>query len=238
MATKVFISYSHFDSKIAQKLSKSLSEMGVDCFLDRKNIKWGDPITKRVKDGLRACSALIVILSPGSLESQWVPFEVGQATALGKTVLPFLTHPAVRVPLFLRDLNHKSDLKDVRTYFRDVFAVRPASEPGPLKKITPEQRDAIRAERNKVLTEVLKAHDGITDCDVMQLEDHTDKGFLVCVDFDDRQSAAEVLSLIRRTFDECFPDVPIWGEKKTEQDDTVSFAYTYIDEHNKLFQRK
>jgi hypothetical protein len=236
MATKVFISYSHFDSDFARSLSKLLSEMGVDCFLDEKNIEWGGVITEKVKDGLRTCSALIVILSPGSLKSQWVSFEVGQATALGKTVLPFLTHPALDVPLFLRHLNHKSDLEDVRTYFRDVFAVRPAAESEPLKKITPKQRDAIRAERNKVVTEALKAHNGITDCGVMQLEDHTDKGFLVYVDFDDRQSAAEVLSLIRRTFDECFPDVPIWGEMKTESDSTVSFAYTYIDEHNKLFK--
>jgi hypothetical protein len=117
-----------------------------------------------------------------------------------------------------------------------VFAVRSAAEAEPFEKINPKQRDAIRAERNKVVIEALKAHDGITDCGVMQLEDHTDKGFLVYVDFDDRQSPAEVLSLIRRTFEECFPDLPISGEMKTESDSTVSFAYTYIDRHNKLFK--
>jgi hypothetical protein len=230
MATRVFISYSHFDSAFAQSLYEVLSEMGIDCFLDEKNIEWGDVITEKVKDGLRTCSALIVILSLGSLKSHWVSFEIGQATALGKKILPFLTHPALDVPPFLSHLNYKSNLEDVRTYFRDVFAVRPTIESEPLKKITPKQRDSIRAERNRVLTETLKTHDGITDCGVMQLEDHTDKGFLVYVDFDDRQSPPEVLSLIRRTFDECFPDVPIWGEMKTESDSTVSFAYTYIDE--------
>ena len=30
--------------------------------------------------------------------------------------------------------------------------------------------------------------------------------------------------------------VPIWGEAKTETDDLIAFAYTYLDEHNKLFQ--
>jgi hypothetical protein len=203
-----------------------------------RDIKWGEEITKKVADGLRTCSALIVILSPGSLKSQWVPFEVGQATALGKKVLPYLTHPALEVPLFLKHLNHKTDLDDVRAYFRDVFAVRPPADVQPFKKTTPRQRDAIRKERNNMVIASLKAHDGVTNCYIMQLEDHTDKGYLVVVNFDDRQSAAEVLSQIRRTFDECFPDVPIWGEMKTESDNSVSFAYTYIDEHNRLFRHK
>ncbi len=72
-----------------------------------------------------------------------------------------------------------------------------------------------------------------------KLEDHTDKGYLIYVKFDDRQCAAEVLSLIRQTIENCFPDVPFWGEKKTESDDAVSFAYTtYIDEYNKLFKKR
>ena len=237
LATKVFISYSHSDSIIAQSISNVLSDMGIDCFLDEKNIGWGDDITEKVKDGLKTCSAVIVILSPGSVKSQWVPFEVGQATALGKKILPFLTHPALDVPPFLKHLNHKNDLEDVCAFFRDVFAVQPAVESGPLKKITPKIRDAIRTERNNIVIEALKAHDGVTDCGVMQLEDHSDKGFLIYVDFDDRQSAAEILSLIRRTFSESFPDVPIWGEMKSESDSTVSFAYTYIDEHNKLLKK-
>ena len=71
----------------------------------------------------------------------------------------------------------------------------------------------------------------------MQLEDHSDKGYLISVEFDERLVAAEVLSLIRRAFEDSFPKTPIWGEKKTEGERSVSFAFTYIDEHNKLVGR-
>jgi hypothetical protein len=224
------------DADVARGLAKTLEGIGVESFLDEKDIGWGDPITQKVSQGLRSCSALIVILSPGSLKSQWVPFEIGQATALGKKILPYLTHPALDVPMFIRDLSYKTSLDDVCRYFREVFTVRPEPPAASGTKVTPKQRDAIRAERNKVLVESLKAQEGVTDCTVFQLEDHTDKGYLVYVHFDDRQSAAGVLSLIRRTFEESFPDLPVWGETKTESDNTVSFAYTYIDEHNKLFK--
>ena len=242
MATTVFISYSHSDAGIARLLAKDLKGIGVDSFLDEKDITLGDPIPQKVSHGLRNCSALVVILSPGSLKSQWVPFEIGQAVAFGKKIIVYLTHPALDVPMFIRDLRYAISLDELCRYFREVFTVQPELQPEPLppvsnKKVTPKQRDAIRAERNKMLVESLKARDGITDCTVFQLEDHTDNGYLVYLTFDDRQSAAEVLSLVRRTFEQLFPDLPIWGEMKTETESTVSFAYTYIDEYNKLFSR-
>ena len=70
----------------------------------------------------------------------------------------------------------------------------------------------------------------------MQLEAHTDSGYLLYVDFDERQCAAAVLSLISTTLQDLFPDVPFWGEMKTESERSVSFAYTYIDEQNRLFK--
>ena len=71
----------------------------------------------------------------------------------------------------------------------------------------------------------------------MQLDDHTDNGYLAHVKFDsDVTSAGAVVSTIRRTLDDLFPDIPYWGEMQFEGEDSVGFAYTYIDEHNKVFQ--
>jgi len=38
------------------------------------------------------------VISPASLKSQWVAFEIGQAKALGKRLLPLLTHASLDVP--------------------------------------------------------------------------------------------------------------------------------------------
>ena len=43
------------------------------------------------------------------------------------------------------------------------------------EEITPHQRDMIRTERNNALIKRLTQESGVTNCWVMQLDDHTDK---------------------------------------------------------------
>jgi hypothetical protein len=236
MSMKVFISYSSVDEKKAKQVMKTLSTLELECFLDRKDIDWGDDLLDRITEGLSECSTVIVILSPASSKSQWVSFEVGHATALGKKVLPFLVHPSMEVPGFIKGLHYKTRLADIRNYFESVIVgpqgARAQAQPG--KKVTPKERDAIRAERNELLMARLNRYPGVVDCSVFQLDDHTDNGYLLYVRFDQsKTSAAETVSLIREYLDELFPEVPVWGEMKSEGDDSVGFAYTYIDEYNK-----
>jgi len=239
MSGKVFISYSSVDDKLAEELAKALDEINVGYFFDRKDVEWGDDVTDRITHGLAGCSALIVIVSPASLKSQWVPFEIGHASALGKKILPFLTHPSLDVPGYLQKFHHKTRLADVKEYLKALFQPLPSptSEAKPGSKVSPTKRDAIRAERNEMLKNALTQRDGIRDCTFLQLDDHTDNGYLVYIKFDPEvTSAGAVVSSIRQTFDELFPSIPFWGEMKTETEESVGFAYTYIDEYNKAFK--
>lgn len=238
MNSKVFISYSSVDDKLAKQLAKTLDEINIEYFFDRKEIEWGDDVTDRITEGLAQCSALIVIISPASLKSQWVPFEIGHASGLGKKILPFLTHPSLDVPGYLQKFHHKTRLADVKKYLKTLFQPpSPKKETKPGAKVSPKERDAIRAERNEMLKNALEQQDGIRDCSFIQLDDHTDNGYLANVKFNPEvTSAGHIVSSIRATFDEMFPDIPIWGEMKTEDEESVGFAYTYIDEYNKVFK--
>jgi hypothetical protein len=117
MTHKVFISYSRVDSDIVDELVKALDHVRVPYFLDKKDIAWGDELHMRISGGLADSSHLLVVLSPASLKSQWVPFEIGQATALGKRVLPFLTHPSLEIPTFLRQFLFETDIAKVASFF-------------------------------------------------------------------------------------------------------------------------
>lgn len=119
MGKRVFISYSHEDAKIVQDLTGLLDHIGVDYFLDVKDINWGAHIPAKVRGALADSSALIVVFSPASLKSQWVPYEIGYANALGVMILPFLTHPSLDIPLYTKELNFVSDLDDVKRYFTE-----------------------------------------------------------------------------------------------------------------------
>jgi hypothetical protein len=113
----VFISYSHIDNAFVQQLSKLLDEKRIPYFLDRKSIEWGDDIPQSIEDGLGTASHLIVVVSPASLKSSWVPYEIGMARAKGAKILPLLTHPSLDLPGFIANLSYKVSLENLVEFF-------------------------------------------------------------------------------------------------------------------------
>jgi len=113
----VFISYAAIDRDVANQIAQTLDSLGVTYFLDERSIAWGESINDRVRKGLRKCSAIIVILSPASLKSVWVPFEVGFATRNDCLVLPYLTHPSLDRPGYMADLKFLTCLEELRDHF-------------------------------------------------------------------------------------------------------------------------
>lgn len=116
----VFISYSHVDSEVADSIVAVFEKLGIKYFRDVKHIKWGRSISGEVRGALERSVAILVILSPASIKSQWVPYEVGYGRALHKRVLPFLTHPSIEVPGYMGDLRRISSIAEMREYFENT----------------------------------------------------------------------------------------------------------------------
>lgn len=113
----VFVSYSHKDSKTATAITRVLDSLDVSYFLDRKTMKLGQVIDDEVRVALHNCAVVLVVISPASLESEWVPYEIGHAVALRKVVLPFKTHPSLRLPDYLSKVVYSTTIGEVRDYF-------------------------------------------------------------------------------------------------------------------------
>ena len=102
---KFFFSYSRADRSFARELEHSLRALGHDTWIDEDQILWGDSFIDRTQDALRAASAVIVLLSEHSRDSQWIAFELGAATAQGKKVFPVvLSDDPTVVPFQLRSI--------------------------------------------------------------------------------------------------------------------------------------
>lgn len=129
----VFISYSHADHIAADAIVTELEELGIETFRDVKNIEWGQPISVKVRDGLQSAAAIIVIVSPGSLKSQWVAYEVGFGVGTKKRVLPYLTHPALDVPGFMSDLSYVKSIEEVREFFTTKTSWRDLEQSKPIE---------------------------------------------------------------------------------------------------------
>ena len=102
-----FISYAHSDSDEAQRLVKALSAINIVGWLDTADIAAGTGIASDVRDALKKSDAVVVLLSPRALDSEWVQFEIGAAEALGKKIIPVIVsgeHLEQQFPDILKDL--------------------------------------------------------------------------------------------------------------------------------------
>lgn len=103
----VFISYTHADKHFVDLLAVNLVDARVSVWLDRWELNVGDSLIEKIQDGLQDASALLVVLSKASLESQWCKKElsVGLLRELEErkvVVLPILLEDC-SIPLLLRD---------------------------------------------------------------------------------------------------------------------------------------
>lgn len=115
----VFISYSHADKTFVDKLAATLVRNRAHVWVDTWELNVGDSIIQRVQDALTEASALLVILSKASVESDWCRKELnaGLMRELSEKkviVLPVLLEDCT-IPLFLREKMYA----DFRTSFDD-----------------------------------------------------------------------------------------------------------------------
>jgi len=97
----VFISHSSLDAWVAKAMVEKIEALGAECWLDEKDLTGGDVIAAEIIRGINACYEAIVLISPNSVKSQWVPFEIGGARAQHKRVTPILNNvkPQQMAPL-------------------------------------------------------------------------------------------------------------------------------------------
>jgi hypothetical protein len=86
----LFISYAHSDGDEAKQLVSALRAVNVVGWLDSADIAAGTAVASAVRDALKKSSAVVVLLSPGALHSEWVQFEIGAAEALSKKIIPVI----------------------------------------------------------------------------------------------------------------------------------------------------
>jgi hypothetical protein len=109
MAKDIFISYSRHDQEFVTRLASDLNAHVAFVWFDRSTIQPGQKWHDEIMEGIRDCKAFILILSPDSMESQYVREEVNKALELGKTIFPILYRPATWTGEF------ESIVRDIQT---------------------------------------------------------------------------------------------------------------------------
>lgn len=125
MPGSIFLSHSHADNPFVRNLFLDLESRGIKAWLDEAEIRPGDSLIAKIEEGIEVMDYLGVVLSPNSVESEWVLHEVRMALTQeirGKTVkvIPLLIENC-KLPGFLmdklyidfRDQNERSYQKNI-----------------------------------------------------------------------------------------------------------------------------
>jgi len=74
-----FVSYSAKDQDFADRLYDDLQNKGVRCWFAPHDIKGGKKLHEQIDEAIRLHDKLLLILSPHSMESEWVKTEIAKA---------------------------------------------------------------------------------------------------------------------------------------------------------------
>jgi hypothetical protein len=80
----VFISYSHADRETALVISRALEERGADIWLDEQVMGFGSGISESCVTGIGTSDKVVMLITPQSLQSEWVRFELEAAISAMK----------------------------------------------------------------------------------------------------------------------------------------------------------
>jgi len=115
---KVFISHKKEDNLYALNIKNALKSCQIDAYLDLldEDISGdGEELTDHIKEQLRICTDVIVVLSEKTKDSWWVPFEIGMATEKDMPIANYLVEGIV-LPDYLEFWPRLKNYNDVCKY--------------------------------------------------------------------------------------------------------------------------
>ena len=123
----VFISHKKEDADFARNLSDYVMERGINVYFDEndpilaKEHKSPGEVVNAIKKGLEKSTHMIIVLSKKTLESNWVPWEVGFASAKDKEYrLLRLNDVLGEVPEFYKVAKILNDYEDLNNYLASM----------------------------------------------------------------------------------------------------------------------
>ncbi len=102
--TQVFISYSRKDLAFVERLAKDLKATGLEVWYDLSGLDGGARWGRDIQTAIEASQVFVVVLSPNSVDSEWVEKEFMFANSLKKRIIPLLYQPC-KVPMWFINLH-------------------------------------------------------------------------------------------------------------------------------------
>ena len=118
----VFISHKREDTGKAAEIAAYLSRKSVKCYIDLtdSSIQTTEDLTALLMRRVKECTHLMAIVSDYTIQSWWVPFEIGVASQLERRITSYRLS-SVNLPDFLKKwpiMASQTDLDTFVEYYR------------------------------------------------------------------------------------------------------------------------
>lgn len=90
---KLFISYSRQDTEAADALVGDLEQNGFEVTIDRRDLPYGEKWQKELQEFIQDSDTVIWLVSPASVGSSWVKWELGEVQRTAKRLVPVVVSP-------------------------------------------------------------------------------------------------------------------------------------------------
>jgi hypothetical protein len=94
---QVFVSHATADKWLARVVCEKIEEAGASTFRDDRDIDGGDDIPEEIRRQIKQSREIVVLLTPDSVDRQWVILEVGAAWGWSKRmrIIILMNHVSV-----------------------------------------------------------------------------------------------------------------------------------------------
>jgi len=87
---QIFISYSHSDAEFAENLKHRLDQADFEVWMDEERLRAGEDWREEIDDAIGSAFALVLVMTPASMNSQYVMYEWAFAWGIQVKVIPLL----------------------------------------------------------------------------------------------------------------------------------------------------
>lgn len=127
MPYRMFISYAQSDWIAVQFIRDKLRDLGVEVFLDRDELQFGERFRDRILPEVEQADELVALMTPSSLQRAWMFAEIGVALRADVRIVGILYGATTVEDLqklgvlsLIGDIHHVFHSDEIDKYFEQI----------------------------------------------------------------------------------------------------------------------
>jgi len=113
MKPRIFISHSQNSAEMIKPIVGTLENMNISYVFAKDWSGSRSNLVEEISRDVRECTAVLLVISSESLETPWIPIEVGAATAFKKPIFTFVTGSRIHLPDYLKQYTQLRTIDDL-----------------------------------------------------------------------------------------------------------------------------